>query len=407
MTYKPDQSQYDAFGRQRVSGTGQRLDVEFIYDKSEEYFDEMTNGGSASVTHNANGRDLTLLAGATTSGHYAWMSSYPVPYTPGNSQFINMTGVLDLAGIGGGLAQVFLRSKVTGSVVEEVIDQNNWTDTVSGVDWSKSQLFEIDFQSLKVGEIRFCLGRGGNQTTVAQIDNDNEIDSGYWQTPNLPVYWKIYNDATYTYMELGYGTDDNAVGFRYRIAANASATMKAICCTVKSEGGLNLRDMGGIPKTIDRGITVKTVSTTLVPVISIRSKATFNSFENLMLAIPSSIFIQADESIRYAIIYDCSLTNASWNDVDGGIAESCMEFDVAATAFTNGHEVHSGYVYGSSTGAKGTIDAGAGGEHGVLGKTVLWNRQNGSETGILTIAAIKSGVTDSDVLAGFRWEEIR
>jgi len=404
MTYIPNNDQHDAFGRLRTSETGQRLDVEFIYNKQEEYFDEDTNGGSATVTHNAASGDLTLTAGATTSGHYALMSSYPIPYTPGNSQLIDMTAALDLANIGSGTAQIFLRSNVTGSVVEEVIDQSSWVNNTSGVDWADSHIFSIDFQSLKVGTIRYYLVQNGVPSLVAQINNDNEKNTGYWRLPNLPAYYKIYNDATYTYMEVGYGNDEDAVGFRYRITANASATMRAICCTVKSEGGTDLRSMGGLPKVIDRHITAKTVSTSLVPVISIRPKTTYNSIANLMLSIPRSIYIQADESLKYVVVHDCSLTGASWSDVDAG--ESCMEYDTSATSYTNGHEVHAGYIYASSSGGKGTIDAGAGSDTGILGKTVLWDRQ-GAETGILTIAAIRSDATNSDVLAGFRWEEIR
>jgi len=374
------------------------------YDKQEEYFDEVVNGGSATVTHNANSRDLTLTVGTTTDGEFSSMCSYPVPYTPGNSQLIDMTGVLDLANIGTGTASVFLRSKVTGSVVEEVIEQSNWDEATTGIDWQYSHIFQIDFQSLKTGSIRYTLNQDGEPVQVAQINNDNEINTGYWQLPNLPAFYKIYNDSTYTYMEIGYGNDENAVGFRYKIAKNATATMKAICCTVKSEGGGALREMGGIPKVIDNGITPVTVSTTLIPVISIRPKTTFNSLENLMLTIPKSIYLQTDESIRFVIIHDCSLTGASWVDVDTG--QSCMEYDVTATAFTNGHEVYADYVYASSAGGKGSIQAGSGTGLGLLGKTVLWNRL-GSETGILTIAAIRSDGTNANVLAGFRLEEIR
>jgi len=406
MTYQPNNNSYDAFGRVRTSDTGQRLDVEFLYDKSEEYIDEDVNGVSATVTHNTNSRDLTLTAGSTTNGEYAKMSSYPVPYTPGNSQLIDITSVLDLANIGSGTAQTFIRTNVTGSVVETAVDQSSWDNNTSGVDWADSHIFMLDFQSLKVGSIRYYMVQNGVLVKINQVDNDNIRNTGYWQLANLPAYWKIYNDATYSYMECGYGDEDNAIGFRYRITKNASATMKAICCTVKSEGGFSLRDIGGIPRTVDNGVTVVTVSTTLIPLISIRPKSTFNSLANLIISLPRSFFIQADESIRYAILHDCGLTGASWSDVDAG--ESCMEYDISATAVTNGHEVYSGYLYGSSSGAKGTIDAGAGSDVGVLGKNVLWYRSgSGSGSGILTVAAVRSDITDADCLAGFRWEEIR
>ena len=233
----------DSFGRQRVSGTGQRLDVEFIYNKQKEFFDEITNNGT--VTHNGNSRDLTLSVGDANNGSHATMRSHPVPYTPGNSQLIDITGTLDLTGIGGGNAEIFLRSSVTGSVVETVVEQSDWDNLseASDVDWTTSQILVMNFQSLKVGGIEWYLIKNRLPIKLTEMNNENRISTGYWQMPSLPAYWRIYNDATNTYMEMGYGDEANAIGLRYKIAANANATMRAICCTVKSEGGLNLQNL--------------------------------------------------------------------------------------------------------------------------------------------------------------------
>lgn len=396
--YPPQPMEFDAFGRLRTSGTGQRFDVEFIYDKQSDLVDEII-AGSGTVTHNANTRDLTLATGGTTTGDSAEMRSHPVPYTPGNSQLIDMTGVLDLAAIGSGTAQVFLRTKISGSVTETVVDQSSWNGTdVSDVDWTKSQLFSISFQSLKVGSIHYSLGRAGKFVEVHRMDHDNVRDSGYWQLPSLPLYWKIYNDATYTYMEVGYGDDNNAVGFRYRIAKNASATMKAICGTVKSEGGLGLFDLPGLPKVADNGTTKITVSTTLIPVLSIRVKSTFTagSFPNLNLAVPLSIGVETDNPIRLVILHDGTLGGGtSWTDID---TETATEMDVSSTTITNGHEIFAEYV-GAGRNTDISVDS-------VLGKIVLWAKQ-GAQSGIFTVAAIRTGTNNASVLANIKFKEIR
>lgn len=394
VTFQLPATTYDAFGRVRTSGTGQRLDVEFIYNKQDEFFDEITNNGT--VTHNANSRDLTLSLSDAVDGSYATMASHPVPYTPGNSQLEDITGVLDLAAIGSGVAQVFIRSKITGTVVETATDQTSWSaDTVSDADWTASQIFTVDFQSIKVGRIRFMMVRNGLPTLVHEIYNDNTRNTGYWQSPTLPAYWKIYNDATYTYMECGYGDDNNAIGFRYRIAANASATMRAICVTVKSEGGLSLDDMPGLPRSADNGTTVVTADNTLTPILSIRAASTFNSLPNLGIALPISIGLQTDNPIRLAVMHDVVLTSPSWV----AVGDSIIEYDVSATDLSGGHAVFSDYF--SST-AKNRATAGK----GLLGKTVIWDRKNTS-TGILTIAAIRTTGTDADILSSFSWREIR
>lgn len=388
------ENQSDGFGRVRTSGTGQRLDVEFIYDKQPDFFDEFTNNGT--VTHNGNSRDLTLALLNAADGSHATMRSHPVPYTPGNSQLPEETSVLDLSGIGGGVAQVFLRTSVSGTVSEQVVDQSNWSRNVgSDIDWTKSHIFTMDFQSLKVGRIRFVMVRKGEAITMHEMENDNKINTGYWQMPSLPSYWRIHNDATYTYMEMGYGDEANAVGFRYRIAANASATMRAICTTVKSEGGVDLVDMPGLPRVAKNGTSTISVSTVLIPVLSVRVASTFNGFPNLGIAIPTDIEIETNNPIEFTAFHNPTLTGESWNSIDGSI----MEYDVAATAVTGGHIIDAGYV---SSSAKNRATSG----DSLLGKTVLWNRL-GSETGIITIAAIRTGTSDAAVKALIKAKEIR
>lgn len=384
----------DAFGRGRVSDTDQRLDVEFIYNKQEEFFDEVTNGGS--VTWSSTTRDLTLAISNTNTSTNASMSSYPVPYTPGNSQLVELTGVLNYANLSGS-AEVFLRSNVTGSVVEETIAQADWLSLDSGVNWQYSHIFAMDFQSLKVGTVRYFLVQNGVPIQVAQINNDNKRNTGYWQLANLPAFWKIYNDGTNTIMECGYGNANNAIGFRYKVSANASATMKAICCTVKSEGGKNLKDMDGLPRSADSGTTAKTVSSTRVPLLSIRPRSTFGGVNNLSIAIPKSFNISTDNPILLEVYHDSSLTGASWANVD--TTESCMEKDTSATAYSNGHKIYSEYI------TTNTKNAGSTGE-GLLGKTVLWNRL-GSESGIFTFVAVRTTTTNASVYTSVQWDEIR
>ena len=399
LTVTTDPRQTDAFGRQRVSATAQRLDGEFIYGVQDDYFDGTTNNGT--ITHNTGPRDLTLSVSAAANGDFAKVASYPVPYTPGNSQLIDITGVLDLAGIGGGTAECFIRTSISGSAVETTYPQNGWVDLKSGVDWTKSHIFTMDFQSLKVGRIRFGMVKNGVLRLVKELYNDNVRDGGYWQLANGSVYWHLYSDGTNSYMEVGYGNANNAIGFRYKITANASATMKAICCTVKSEGGEDLYDMPGLPRAADNNTTARTVSTTRLPVISIRPKTTFNSLENLILAIPKSYFITTTQPIHYELYHDATLDagSVSWADVDTD--DSMMEYDVSATSFTGGHKVGAGYL-----GTAGSAQTRSGGGAGLLGKTLLWDRQN-TVTGVLTLAAIRTTASDATVYAGLEWEELR
>lgn len=399
------QNSFDAFGRLRVSGTGQRLDAEFIYNKMPDLFDEVTSNGT--VTHNANSRDLTLALSDANNGSYATMRSHPVPYTPGNSQLWEGTGTLNGAGISGGTTECFLRSSISGSVTEVVSEQSNWwmmrQNANYTLDWSKSHIFQIDFQSLKVGTIRFGIVHNGQTVPVTHIHNSNVRASGYWQLPSLQSYWRLYTTGGTTYMEIGYGDEANAVGFRHKVDANASATMRAVCCTVKSEGGDNLIDMSGFQRGTDRGVSPATVSTTLVPLISIRARSTFNSFPNLGLIRPNAYSAQSNEAVLLRVVEGGTLTGASWSNVDTN--NSIAEVDTSASAISGGRVIGlPDYIYATSSGAAATrLSQSA---DGLLGKAILWDRQ-GSESGIISLCAVRTGAADASVLAALHWDELR
>lgn len=333
-----------AFGRQRVAGEGNRFDIEFKYNKLPLLVDEITNNGTATFV--ANTKDVTLALTGVADGNFAGLHSYPVPYTPGNGQETAITAVLDYAAIGGGTAEYFLRTSTSGTPVESVVAQGSWMNATSGVDWTKSHIFSVDFQSLKVGSLRLWLNQSGISVQIGQINNDNIRNSGYWQTASLPQYWRIYTTGGITYMEVGYGDLNNAVGIRYKFTANASATMKAICATVKSEGGLGLVDLAGLPFTANSGdnsVAAINADTTVVPILSMRAKSTFLTYDNLRLILPKSFTIQATNPILVEVRVNPTLTGGSWADADA--LESAVEYNRTATAVSGGVPIFSDYIY--------------------------------------------------------------
>lgn len=394
-----DTPSVDSFGRVRTGEPANRFDVEFIYNKQPDIIDEVVSG-AGTATHNANTRDVTLAVVAATASDAAGLYSYDVPYTPGNSQLPEGTSVLNLANIANGECFVFLRFTISGTTVDlNAVTQTSWDNPVADVDWSKSQIFAMDFQSLKVGRIRFYLIRNGTTVKVHEIVNDNIRNSGFWQLPSLPLYWRIYNDATYTYMEFGYGDTLNAIGFRYRVPVNASATMKAICGTVKSEGGFPLFDIPGYQRSVDSNTSAITVSTTLIPIISIRPTVNFptaGSIPNRGLYIPTGYSIQGDNPIRFAILYRPTLTNPNWTVVNA--TNSGIEYDVSASAVTGGIRIDSDYLAAGINARQK--------DENLLGRTLLKLGRTGTSD-ILTLAAIRTSTTNSATYGKFNWKEIR
>ena len=392
-----DGPRVDAFGRLRTSGTGNRFDSEFIYGFQPDLFDIIENG-SASANFNPGSRDVTLEIGGTALGDNAAIYSYDIPYTPGNSQVIDITGTLDNAEIESGEAYIFFRTSVSGSTVTTRTLQADWNvnTLVGDVNWQYSQIFQIDFQSLKIGRIRFGMVRNGEPVYTHQIFNDNIRDTGYWQTPNLPIHWRIFNDATYTYMEMGYGDEENGIGYGYRAPLDDAAELRAICSTVKSEGGYPLFEMPGFNRAADTGNAPKTINNVLIPLISIRPRALFNGIDNRGLYIPTGFTVASDNPMRYVILYRPTLTGGTWGDVN--TTYSGMEVNTDATAVSGGIVIDADYV---NTNRNAETKA-----EGVLGRTLLSLRRSGTPD-ILTIAGVEVTTTNPDVFCSISWREIR
>lgn len=385
----------DAFGRTRTSAGGGRSDTEFIYDKQPLLYDDISaNGGTA--THQSSTRDILLKVNGTDNGRVGGMRKhYWAPYTPGRGQLIDITGNLDSAGIGGGVCSVFLKSPIVGELEYE---QSEWNkNTYAAADWSKSHIFRLDFQSLKVGRIRFFMGISGVSTFLHEIINDNIRVSGFWQYPSLPPYWKIYNSGGNTISEIGYGDELNAIGFRYTFdGANANAAMRAICETVVSEDGMDLFSMHGFDHSaMSPAATPKAVANTLIPIISIQVKSTFNSLANRMIAIPFSYTVVTDNPVRYQIIYRPTLTGASWVDVES--THSGMQYDVSASAVTGGYAPVIDFLQSGRNNPTTKTD--------VLDRIIMSMGSGTSD--ILTLAAIRNTITSASVQGGFSWKEIR
>lgn len=388
-----DSPSLSPFGQIRAVGNGQRFDIEFNTDKQPLFFTELSSG-AGSIDFNNASRDVSLKVTDTVTGSYRdFVQNWHNPYTPGNGQAISITGNLNGANIAGGTCEIFHKNGILGT--ETVYTQANWNkNTVPSVNWAYSQIFQMDFQSLKVGRIRFNLNMNGRITELHHIYNDNIRKNGFWQYPNLPVRYKLYNTATETISEIGYFDDSNGIGFRFRVPKAATQELIAICATVKSEGGPDLFDLAGVPFSVDLGTTAKTVSTSLIPLISIRPKLLYNTFANKSLFIPHEFEITSDNAIRYVLVLDPTLTGPTF--VDGGGA---IEYSTTSTALSGGTVFDSGYMPNSgsqvSTNHKGLLD-----------KILLSVKPNGVQS-TLTLAAIRNGSQNANVFAALKGTNIR
>ena len=240
----------DAFGRGRVSNPFTVFDSKMDKDNLPLLWDDgvdVTGSGTGS-TYNQNEAAVTLDVSNATAGKVIRQTFQRFNYQPGKSQLIFMTGILGTTTSGlisqigyfddnnglffshdEGTAKVVIRSNVTGTPANIEIAQSSWNldqmDGVGGstnpsgitIDFSKTQIFTIDFEWLGVGGVRFGLVVDRKLIYVHEQNHANSLADVYMSTPVLPCRYSLENTG----------------------AGAAFSETKQICSTVISEGGVN------------------------------------------------------------------------------------------------------------------------------------------------------------------------
>jgi len=321
MSYiSPEQTAYkdganlDAFGRLRTSVGAPLFGMSQEYSSHQLVWDSYTVSGGTS-THSSITNSSTLATNSSTSGARALRQTKTYwRYTPGKSQLIKMTGVLNSSGTASGAAYSALgyyddrnglffkysasgvsvaeRSDVSGSVIETSVSQTSWNvDKFDGtgpsgktVDWTKTQIFIIDLQWLGAGRVRYALDIDGQMWIAHQSVHANLFPSVYMATADLPVRYEVFNSG----------------------GEGANIALNAICSSIESEGGI---DEGSVyPFSYAAYLTPKAIDATLRPLTSRRLRDTFNgkTARARTKLLSFSIFTSAD--IYWEIRYNPTIT---------------------------------------------------------------------------------------------------
>jgi hypothetical protein len=277
-----------------------------------------------------------------------------IPYQPGKSFLVKMTGVMGNIKTGvrqrigffdaqnglffeqnGTALRVVRRSYTSGSAEDTAVAQSSWNiDKMDGtgdsgitLDMSKTQIFVIDFQWLGVGRVRFGFSINGKLYYVHEMVHANIETNVYISNPSLPCRYEIENTS-----------------------ATASSTyMDHICASVVSEGGYALN---GVSFSVGRGIVTKTIPTSLTPLVMVRLQSAYN--RALLSNFSVDILNTGNSNFHWALLLNPTITGgtaASWNPVTNSFAE----YDLAATGtVSGGYAIHSGY--GASGNTKQTVN---------------------------------------------------
>lgn len=341
-----DSKHLDTFGRLRISNPIPLIDGHHIKGKNNFHMTESITG-SATSTHDA---DKVMVVLATTgTGDIVRQSRQRGIYQPGRSLLVLFTGVLNYGSnaatvttrlgyydddngyyfqYNNGTISVVERTKVSGSVVNTVVNQADWNVTeLNGnnadiiLDVSKTLIFYIQFEWLGVGLVDMGVIINGEFIHVHRFKHSNLLTTPYTQMASLPVRCEI-------------------------ISTGGSGSISQCCYSVISEGGFNPQ---GELFSANRGLTTISISGTPDPVIAIRLKSTgilpkinvFVKYYNILCTSSSNSILEVykfQDTTATSI-----LTGSSFVSAD---TDSAVEYDVSSTAITltGGRLIETAYI---------------------------------------------------------------
>jgi len=235
-----------------------------------------------------------------------------------------------------GVYSFVLRSFVTGVASDaRTVNQSSWNgDKLDGtgdsgytLDPSKAQILWMDFEWLGVGSVRCGFIINGQYIICHTFNNANEITNVYMTTAILPVRYQISSATT-----------------------PVAASMKAICCSVISEGGFEQTSIDHVARRVTAFTNIDTAAT-FYPIVSIRMAS--GRLGSVVLPNRVQFLPLTSQNYEVALLKNPTLTGATWAATVP--TDSNVEFDVAATAISNvGSVVQTDYI--TSTGSGGTAN---------------------------------------------------
>lgn len=271
----------DSFGRLRVSTPVTLFDSKLLDDNAPLFWDDKQVSGSGTTSTYTQNTASVRLAVSTAAGRRLRQTYQSFNYQPGKSFLVICTGVLSVSGGGDGITRrvgyyndnnglffenrngyyyVVERSYTSGAPIDTAISRSNWNiDPMDGtgpcrinLDFSKVQIFVIDFEWLGVGRVRYGYVIDGKAYFCHETNHANLSSNVYMSTPNLPLRYEIINNGS-----------------------GVASSMDQICSTVIIEGGN--QNTGIVRGASTNGTQVNAdVADTVYAVIGLRKKTGYS-----------------------------------------------------------------------------------------------------------------------------------
>ncbi len=369
----------------------------YQYTKDTDVWDEALTGTASSTVNTYMGM-IEMTVGGTAGDQVVRQTRRVQRYIPGRQNEISMsvifgtpaTGIRRRYGLfddyngayfedgGDGTYYVVCRRNTAEGLVEERVARADWNvDRLDGTgpsgitaDSTKIHLMVIEYEWYGAGQVEFKFIINNNAYPVHQFNHGNRSSEPWSAPPFLPVRAELTNVA---------GT----AGTHTFYTGSFSALIEG--------------DVGplGVESNANSPITGRSMASanTFYPILSIRLKST--RLQGVVLPFDLQAATLDNTQIFYRLTLNSVLTGASWQPVSD---EGFVEYDVSATAASNGRVLKTGFI--------GTYQQGIAIKFDDRSTNQLGRTSMGTVSDILTVE-VAAVVANKAAFASINWLEVR
>lgn len=352
-----DTEDIDSSGRLRVSNPLTLADAKQIYDNLPLLWDEsLESGADITSAHSTDKASTVITSTINVAGVFTRQTFRRFNYQTGKGQFIRMTGILDQSGGGTGVQRrigyfdddnglffeddegtikVVRRTSVTGSAVDNKVAQSSWNiDPMDGtgpsgfiINWSKIHLFYIDFEWLSASRVRLGLKVAGRLWTVHEFLVANVLDEPFMSTPNLPMRYQMVTTGS-----------------------SPASTMKCVCGTVLSDGGVSRLGILRYRSTAGTHIDMLTENT-IYAVVGLRLKTTHLGAEVHLVSMSLGEYV-GSKTMEWILLFNPAVAGTfTFGDETNSSLQTAVGTSTAVV--TGGTQIGGGHFESAGGQAKG------------------------------------------------------
>lgn len=334
--------QHTSKNRRKISTSRQTFFNTYQYSKDPQIWDEQTTG-TASSTFSQYAGGVFLNVGETAGDEIIRQSRNVVQYIPGRANEATFAirlnqfeeGVRKRFGVfdefngtyfekGVDDYYVVTRRNTPTGVVENRVPRAEWNvDRFDGTGPSqlefqedKIQMFSLEYEWYGAGVVEYKVIFDNNSYPLHRFNSANIETLPWSNTPYVPVRFELTNVA---------GTPGT-----HQILTGSTAV-----ASEGDEGALGREKNATTPLA---GITTETANV-FQPILSIRLRS--DRLNGVVIPIEFQTATLDNTGLFYRVIRDVELVGTDWQPVDDN---SFIEYDYAATGFSGGSVIQTGYV---------------------------------------------------------------